>query len=229
MRPSAPWRWETLGTFPPRSGYCFSFSWARSMLRDTTSNLGTSTHHYILAATSSTLWTTSTRIMPRLYASVLLDRTPRVGPFEGNTPVPESPRPYTGLVYQTSTSFPPVGGFSESRDRGHQDLVEEMEEHTMAWFQTLPEHVQRAYRHKDSVTQIPVLIHLLRSIQYPQTELIYRELSEGLIGKLTPGVNWHARQDQKSSTPHRYTSSTKRTGAMSPTSSKRTRSTSTGK
>ena len=69
----------------------------------------------------------------------------------------------------------------------------------MAWFNTLPEHVQRAYRHKDSVTQIPVLIHLLRSIQYPQTELIYRELSEGfpLMGKLTPGINWHVRQDQK--------------------------------
>ena len=26
-------KWETLGTFPPRSGYCFSSSWARSMLR----------------------------------------------------------------------------------------------------------------------------------------------------------------------------------------------------
>ena len=33
-----------------------------------------------------------------------------------------------------------------------QNLVSEMEEHTMAWFHTLPEHVQRAYRHKNSVT-----------------------------------------------------------------------------
>ena len=33
-----------------------------------------------------------------------------------------------------------------------QNLVSEMEEHTMAWFHTLLEHVQRAYRHKNSVT-----------------------------------------------------------------------------
>ena len=51
-----------------------------------------------------------------------------------------------------------------------QNLVDEMEEHTMAWFHTLLEHVQRAYQHKDSVTQIPVLIHLLRLIHYPGAE-----------------------------------------------------------
>ena len=44
-----------------------------------------------------------------------------------------------------------------------------------------------------------MLVHLLRSIQYLQTELIYRELCEGfpLMGKLIRGVNWHVRQDQK--------------------------------
>ena len=69
----------------------------------------------------------------------------------------------------------------------------------MAWFHTLPPHVQRAYKHKDSVTQIPILIHLLRRLGYPQTEVLYRELSEGfpLMGKLTPGVNWHVRQGRK--------------------------------
>ena len=79
------------------------------------------------------------------------------------------------------------------------DLVFDFEEHTMAWFHTLPLHVQRAYKHKDSVTQIPILIHLLRRLGYPQTEVLYRELSEGfpLMGKLTPGVNWHVRQDRK--------------------------------
>ena len=95
--------------------------------------------------------------------------------------------------------FHPLEDFQNAVISDIQDLVFEIEEPTMAWFNTLPEHVQRAYRHKDSVTQIPVLIHLLRSIQYPQTELIYRELSEGfpLMGKLTPGINWHVRQDQK--------------------------------
>ena len=49
------------------------------------------------------------------------------------------------------------------------------------------------------MTQIPILIHLLRLLGYPQTEVLYRELSEGfpLMGKLTPGVNWHVRQDRK--------------------------------
>ena len=71
---------------------------------DTTSNVGTSTHHYVLATTSSTLWTSTSRILPRLHASVLLDRTPRLGPFEGNTPVPESSRPYYPCHTPTRTS-----------------------------------------------------------------------------------------------------------------------------
>ena len=49
--------------------------------------------------------------------------------------------------------FHPLGDFQKAVIADIQDLVEEMEERTMAWFQTLPEHVQRAYRHKDSVTQ----------------------------------------------------------------------------
>ena len=95
--------------------------------------------------------------------------------------------------------FHPLAQFQHDVISEIRDLVVEFEEHTMAWYQTLPSHVQRAYKHKDSVTQIPILIHLLRRLGYPQTEVLYRELSEGfpLMGKLTPGVNWHVRQDRK--------------------------------
>ena len=95
--------------------------------------------------------------------------------------------------------FHPLTRFQDDVIAEIKDLVLDFEEHTMAWFHTLPPHVQRAYKHKDSVTQIPILIHLLRRLGYPQTEVLYRELSEGfpLMGKLTPGVNWHVRQDRK--------------------------------
>ena len=79
------------------------------------------------------------------------------------------------------------------------DLVDDVQEETTDWFHSLPRHVQSAYQHKHSVTQIPVLIHFLRLLNYPQTETLYRELSHGfpLMGELTLGVNWHVRQDQK--------------------------------
>ena len=95
--------------------------------------------------------------------------------------------------------FHPLVRFQHDVIEEIKELVLEFEDHTMAWFHTLPPHVQHAYKHKESVTQIPILIHLLRRLQYPQTEVLYRELSDGfpLMGKLTPGVNWHVRQDQK--------------------------------
>eukprot|EP00439_Symbiodinium_sp_Y106_P033998 s1782_g4.t1 len=46
--------------------------------------------------------------------------------------------------------FHPLEDFQNAVISDIQDLVFEMEEHTMAWFNTLPEHVQRAYRRKDS-------------------------------------------------------------------------------
>ena len=95
--------------------------------------------------------------------------------------------------------FHPLTRFQHDVIEEIRDLVLDFEEHTMARFHTLPPHVQHAYKHKDSVTQIPILIHLLRRLEYPQTEVLYRELSDGfpLMGKLTPGVNWHVRQDRK--------------------------------
>ena len=77
--------------------------------------------------------------------------------------------------------------------------MDDMQEETTDWFSARPRHVQSAYQHEHSVTQIPVLIHLLRLLNYPQTETLYRGLSHGfpLMGELAPGVNWYVRQDQK--------------------------------
>ena len=54
--------------------------------------------------------------------------------------------------------FHPLTRFQHDVIEEIRDLVLEFEEHTMAWFHTLPPHVQHAYKHKDSVTQIPILV-----------------------------------------------------------------------
>ena len=63
--------------------------------------------------------------------------------------------------------FHPLTRFQHDVIEEIRDLVLEFEEHTMAWFHTLPPHVQHAYKHKDSVTQIPILIHLPTKIGVP--------------------------------------------------------------
>ena len=95
--------------------------------------------------------------------------------------------------------FQPLSRFQDAVIQDIRDLVDDVQEETTDWFHSLPRHVQSAYQHKHSVTQIPVLIHFLRLLNYPQTETLYRELSHGfpLMGELTPGVNWRVRQDQK--------------------------------
>ena len=52
-------------------------------------------------------------------------------------------------------------------------------------------------------TQIPTLIHILDSIQYPHTQQLQQELSQGftLLGHLHPGLNWHVRTDSKYTSP----------------------------
>ena len=185
MRPSAPWRWETRCTFPPRSGYCFSSSWARSMLR---SRHNLEPRHFNTSLRSGCNiecpWDRLHADHATTYASVLLDGTPRVGPFEGNTPVPESPRPCTGLAYQTSTSCPPVGGLSESRDRGH------------------PRPRRRDGRIHDGLvpdtTRICTTSLSTQRLRDPNPSArTSTSLDTISTDGNTPGVNWRVRQDQK--------------------------------
>ena len=60
----------------------------------------------------------------------------------------------------------PLSRFQDAVIQDIRDLVDDMQEETTDWFHSLPRRVQSAYQHK----QIPVLIHLLRLLNYPQTE-----------------------------------------------------------
>ena len=82
-------------------------------------------------------------------------------------------------------------------------LVDDMSEDTQQWFDRLPDHVKMAYQGEHGITQIPVLLHLLKMIGYPQLDILRRELSSDfpLLGKLTPGVSWYIRTDDKYTSP----------------------------
>ena len=74
-----------------------------------------------------------------------------------------------------------------------------MEDLPDTWRSQLPPHVHHAYTTAGCTTQVPVRIHLLRLIQYPQADILERELTNGfqLMGDLQPGTNWYVRTDQK--------------------------------
>ena len=63
----------------------------------------------------------------------------------------------------------------------------------------LPQHVHHAYTTAGGTTQVPMFIHLLKQIQYPQANILEQELTQGfkLMGQLQPGTNWYIRTDQK--------------------------------
>ena len=85
-----------------------------------------------------------------------------------------------------------------------QSLVSEWADTTDTWFRQLPNHCQRAYKQPKMITQIPLLHHLLQTIQYPHADILFRELTDGfpLIGNLQPGLNWKVRTSVGSGTPH---------------------------
>ena len=80
-----------------------------------------------------------------------------------------------------------------------QQLVDDMEDVTAKWKSQLPQHVHHAYTTAGGTTQVPVFIHLLKQIQYPQANILEQELTQGfkLMGQLQPGTNWYIRTDQK--------------------------------
>ena len=74
-----------------------------------------------------------------------------------------------------------------------------MEDLTDTWRSQLLPHVHHAYTTAGCTTQVPVFRHLLRLIQYPQADILERELTNGfrLMGALQPGTNGYVRTDQK--------------------------------
>ena len=80
-------------------------------------------------------------------------------------------------------------------------LVEEHQENTTSWFEQIPPHCQLAYQQTDMITQIPTLIHILDSIQYPHTQHSNRNsvkdspywdiYTQAWIGMSAPTPNTH--------------------------------------
>ena len=89
-------------------------------------------------------------------------------------------------------------------DEVHQ-LVEDFTEVTCAWLHGLHPSVHAVYTsngHK-AVTQVPVMVELLRQCGYAGVEDLSRELSSGfpLTGQLSPGTGWLPRTDSKYAFP----------------------------
>ena len=57
------------------------------------------------------------------------------------------------------------------------DLRDDLTTDTLAWFEQLPKHCQRAYRQPKMITQVPLMTHLLHLLNYPQAQLLHEELS----------------------------------------------------
>ena len=108
-RPDDQWHWETRGTSRQRFG-------CRCSDPHDSTDFGTTTHYKFLVTTSSAFWTAPTRIVPRLHATVLLDRTPPMGTCARDPYVPEDFRPDAAMVHPTSTSFSPARGLPEGCD-----------------------------------------------------------------------------------------------------------------
>ena len=114
-----------------------------------------------------------------------------------HTPKPLDPT----LVWcvQAAAAFHPMAEFRKQAVEEIQQLVDDMEDVTAKWKSQLPQHVHHAYTTAGSAAQVPVFIHLLKQIQYPQANILEQELTQGfkLMGQLQPGTNWYIRTDQK--------------------------------
>ena len=84
-----------------------------------------------------------------------------------------------------------------------QTMIQQQEEETIHWHNSIPTHCHIAYKQSHMITQIPVLIQLLKKLQYPHTYIFNEELSQGfqLLGRLQPGLQWHVREDNKYKQP----------------------------
>ena len=93
-----------------------------------------------------------------------------------------------------------------------QTLCDEWSDKTQAWRRKLPHHVRMAYTGTAAttdvtadipVTNVPVMLHLLQLLGYPQLDELGKHLNEGfaMLGSLHPGVDWQPRSDEWYSSP----------------------------
>ena len=87
-----------------------------------------------------------------------------------------------------------------------QALKEELNNDTLAWFQTLPAHGKTAYANR-MFPNVPLLRKLGHLIGFPDTDQLMDDLSTGfcLFGKLTPGACWDKKHDWEPSRPSTMT------------------------
>ena len=80
-------------------------------------------------------------------------------------------------------------------------LIDDMTEQTAEWMSQRSAAVQATYSTPDkpAVTQIPVLLELLRRLNYPDLANLTDDLTQGfnMIGALKPGPGWRKRTDDR--------------------------------
>ena len=108
-----------------------------------------------------------------------------------NSQQPAQLDPTLHWAIQQQARIPNINEVRQNIAEELQQLVSEWSETTHDWYQQLPHHCQRAYQQPTMITQIPLLHHLLQTIQYPHADILFRELTDcfPLIGHLQPGLN----------------------------------------
>ncbi|CAE7545260.1 unnamed protein product, partial [Symbiodinium sp. CCMP2456] len=163
----------------------------------------------------------------RLGGFTLATRRPGHGTYTGSTRRPRRPgAPRRGPALATLGDHPaPIAGHAilepaweeglEIRRRWRHDLarirrevvdevkllIEERAEETAAWIGARAHAVRATYSTPDkpAVTQIPVLLELLRRLNYPDLPNLTADLTDGfdMIGALRPGPGWRKRTDDR--------------------------------
>ena len=83
--------------------------------------------------------------------------------------------------------------------------IHDFDETTSSWWSGLLPHVQEVYNHQEdgNITQVPVILDLLRRCGYPGLAEMSMDLTEGfdILGQQHPGVGWQPRLDGRYATP----------------------------
>ena len=86
-----------------------------------------------------------------------------------------------------------------------EELIIEWEPYTTEWIANIHPQVRAVYTANDTkpVTQVPLLLHLLRECGYPGIADLERELTFGfpMTGALSPGAGWLPRTDERYAHP----------------------------
>ena len=97
----------------------------------------------------------------------------------GHQPKPIDPTLHWAI--QQQRSIPNIQQVRQDIIHEIQTMTTEWEDVTQHWFTTLPAHCKLAYRQPHMITQIPVLHHLLTTIQYPHADIIVTRIDHRIL------------------------------------------------